>query len=150
LSLYPSSSLILSLQTRLKSAGSEHTFLEPLIALIVDRSAEPDLYWPTMLSTLIRARLIDYLYRIAVQALPSERDSMFAIVHRAKRDALTGIMRCFQEMLAVDVGCVGPEVLEGLECLEADTHLPVTIQWQARNTLDAWIKIVRPRVSVSQ
>ncbi|KAG8881827.1 hypothetical protein FRB97_009092 [Tulasnella sp. 331] len=120
--------------------ADSYGILEPLIALIVDRMAEPDPYWPTMLSALIEAGLIDYLMRIANLSLPPQEHALFRVVQGAKRDAVTGVLRCFEQMSVRDVSHIKWRIFSLLKQLMDDEFQPLAVQDLAKAALDTWDK----------
>ncbi|KAG8887833.1 hypothetical protein FRB98_008905 [Tulasnella sp. 332] len=125
------------LRLHLETADS-YEILEPLIALIVDRTAEPDPYWPTMLSALIKAGLIDYLMKIAVMTLPDQTSRSYRVVHASKRDAVTGVLRCFEQVPWKDIKHIKWHVFETLERLKEDEAQPLAVQDLAKAALATW------------
>ncbi|KAG8989914.1 hypothetical protein FRB94_013889 [Tulasnella sp. JGI-2019a] len=142
LSFFSPSIYIPMLRFYFEEAISERSYkiLEPLIALIVDHSppAEPDAFWPTMLRALIQAGLLNYLIRMAVLELPDLRDSLYRVVQGAKRDAVTGILRCFEQMPQTAPGHVVDDVFDTLRWLIEDEAQPMSVQHIARTALDTW------------
>lgn len=138
ISISPSTILIRMFRQQFESAGSSHSIMEALMALIVDHSVEPDVGWPAVLSVLIQAGVVDYLQRIAILPLPDERHATYRVVQDAKREALIGIVRCFEQMLAMDIGCIGPDVQSTLIALRKDESQPLSVQWQANHALETW------------
>ncbi|KAG8883798.1 serine/threonine-protein kinase HAL4/sat4 [Tulasnella sp. 332] len=124
-------SFIPMLRLNLEAAKSSHSFniVEPLVSLIVDRSAEPDLFWPKMLSALIEAGMVDYLMNVAVLSPPS---------HGVKRDAVTGVYRCFEQMAARDIQHIRWDVFPALEWLMKNEDQPISVQDLAKAALDIW------------
>lgn len=109
------------------------------MALIVDYSAQPNLHWPVMLSNLIQAGAIDYLHRIAILPLPDDmRDAKYRTRYEAKRDAVIGIGRCFEQMQAKDMRYVGMDVLAALEELRNDERVGESTRFGAGSALDKW------------
>ncbi|KAG8852230.1 hypothetical protein FRB96_008876 [Tulasnella sp. 330] len=150
LSLYPPPSFIPLLHKSFEDASGTNSFtiLEPLISLIVDHSAEPDLFWPTMRSALIEAGLVDYLMKMAVLPLPEQENALYRVVQGAKRDAVTGVYRCFEQMSARDVKHVEWRVFDMLEDLMMDEDQPLTVQDLARIALETWdgnMRGIRPQ-----
>ncbi|KAG8852237.1 hypothetical protein FRB96_008883 [Tulasnella sp. 330] len=137
LSLLPLSYFVSKLRLHLETADS-YEILEPLIALIVDRTAEPDPYWPTMLSALIKAGLIDYLMKIAVMTLPDQTSRSYRVVHASKRDAVTGVLRCFEQVPWKDIKHIKWHVFETLERLKEDEAQPLAVQDLAKAALATW------------
>ncbi|KAG8853765.1 hypothetical protein FRB96_008020, partial [Tulasnella sp. 330] len=88
LSFYPPQSFVPTLRQNFKTTSliNSHMILEPLIPLIVDRSAEPDRYWPVMLGALIQGALVDYLMKIAVLALPDQEHALYRVIQSSKRE----------------------------------------------------------------
>ncbi|KAG8980937.1 hypothetical protein FRB94_009318 [Tulasnella sp. JGI-2019a] len=119
------------------SSGSSK-ILEPLMALIVDHSADPDAFWPTMLSALIQAGLVDYLMSMAVSLLPGQGDRLYRVVQEAKRDAVTGVLRCFEQISQADSGNIGWGVFDALEQLIRDQAQPLPVQDIAKIALRTW------------
>lgn len=138
ISLSPSSTLIPILRQKFQSAGSSYSIMEALMALIIDHSVEPDIYWPTMISVLIQSGVVDYLQQVAALPLPEEANAKYRVVQDAKREALIGIVRCFEQMLAMDIGCIGPEVQMTLNTLRCDESQPLSVQWQANKAIETW------------
>lgn len=115
--------------------------LEPLISLIVDHSVARDSHWPTMLSALIQAGVVRYLVGVATLPLPLYSDGMlWRIIHNAKRDALIGIVWCFELMLAKDIARINRDALDALESLSADGRQPMSVQGQAKRAIETWDK----------
>jgi len=137
LSLYPSSSVVPHLTAQFASVNYIHA-LEPLMALIVDHSAEPDPYWATMVSVLMQSKAIPHLIECATRPLPKPEHSTFRLVKREKRDALIGIVRLFEQMSPADAGCVGIDVLVILQNLRDDTDQLASVQSLAGEALRVW------------
>ncbi|KAG8995241.1 hypothetical protein FRB94_009316 [Tulasnella sp. JGI-2019a] len=140
LSYYPPPTFIPTLQSRLVAAGlgGSYEILEPVLALIVDHSAEPDPYWPTMLSSLIQAGVVDYFTTMAMLALPDATHNLHRVVHKAKRDGVTGLLRCFEQMSVKDVKYVGWHVFNTLEHLVTGEAQSLSVQDLAKTTLKTW------------
>lgn len=59
-------------------------------------------------------------------------------VQNAKRDALIGIVRIFEQMLAKDLSYVPGTVLGDLKSLRDDLGEPMTVNKLAKNALETW------------
>lgn len=119
-------------------AGPSYLTIPSLIALIVDHSVAQDQHWPMMLSVLVQAGVVKYLRRIADLPLPPEQERPYRTIHNAKRDALIGVVRVFEQMQAKDIRYIGKDILDTLERLRADQSQPLTVQWQANEALKTW------------
>lgn len=142
LSLFPSSKVIPILRVHFVTAASSYNGLEAVVSLIVDHSVNPDPKWGNMLSILIQAGVVDHF--IAVATLPplGNPHPSYTIVEDAKRDALVGILWCFEQMLAKDIACVGWEVIAALVRLESSAVESFPTQWQAGECLKRWDRCV--------
>ncbi|KAG9000044.1 hypothetical protein FRB94_005673 [Tulasnella sp. JGI-2019a] len=140
LSLLSPSKFIPIFHKAFKAAISDGSYkiLEPLTALIVIHSAEPDAFWPTMLSALIQAGLVDYLVSVAAMEAPGQEDRLYRVVQEAKRDAVTGILRCFEQMSRTDSNIIGWKVFHVLEKLVRDEAQPLPVQDTAKIALRTW------------
>ncbi|KAG9028462.1 hypothetical protein FRB95_006494 [Tulasnella sp. JGI-2019a] len=123
-----------------KSAISDGSYqiLKPLIALIVNHSASPDAFWPTMLNALVQAGMVDYMMSTAVLMLPGQDDRLYRVVQDAKRDAVTGVLRCFEQIPQTDSGYIGWRVFDMLEQLITDEAQPLPVQDIAKIALRTW------------
>lgn len=111
------------------------------MSLIIDHSAERDVHWPEMLSILIQSGVTAHLRRVATLPMPEdERHSEYRDISRAKTDALVGLTRCFEQMLARDTVYVERMLRPVLRSLADDRNLPMTVQWQAARALEGWNK----------
>lgn len=140
LSMTPTHTSIPALRVHLQEAASERStgILEPIVALIVDHSRISDSYWPTLLSVLISAGVIDYFERIAALPLPDLAHATFRKVQEAKRDALTGMMRCFEQVSAEDRKLIPERLLGVLRSLATDETQPMLTQRLAHVALLKW------------
>lgn len=120
-------------------AACSRQILEPLLALIVDHSRRPDLFWPTMLSALISAGVLDYFYRVATLPLPNLAHAQYRNTSEAKRDALTGILRCLEQIHAADYQMVSEGLILTLRDLGMDVTQPIMIQNLAHAASLTWI-----------
>lgn len=98
-----------------QSADPNLKILEPLMSLIVDRSAAPNVRWSPFFSTMPETGLIDYLTTATGTPLPDLRRPDHHAIHETKRDAVIGIIRVFEQMLAGDTRHVRRKILETLE-----------------------------------
>jgi len=101
-----------------------------------------------MLSTLIRAGVIDYFAGVAERPLPEAKDRTFGYVRDAKREACIGIMRCFEQLLAKDIAFIKPDVFIVLQRLKRDPDQPLSVQFAANQALETWdrsLGSIRPR-----
>ncbi|KAG8988809.1 hypothetical protein FRB93_003962 [Tulasnella sp. JGI-2019a] len=140
LSLFSPSTFIPMFRNDFNCAISDGSYkiLEPLIALIVDHSMAPDSFWPTMLNALVQAGLIGYLMRVSVLELPDQEDRLYRVVQGAKRDAVTGVLRCFEQMPQADSCYIKWEVFDTLEKLIRDEAQPLPVQDIAKIALRTW------------
>lgn len=138
MSLFPTARILPLLHDHFQAAGTAWHGLEALMALVVDHSVDPDPYWPTMLSLLIQAGAVDYFIGIATSVLPDISHSTFRDVEDRKRDALIGVIWCFEQMLVKDIARIGWGVFDALKRLKANAGEPLAIQWQAGNALQRW------------
>lgn len=88
-----------------------------------------------MVSALIQAGVPTYFSRIAILDLPSHKHPQYHVIQRKKRDAVTGILRCFEQMTFQDFRFVNLEVFERLTELAWDVDQPFTVQSLARTAL---------------
>lgn len=124
------------------------SILEPLLALIVDHSSDPDRIWPTVLSRLMESGIMDYFCAIATLPLPQDRHPSFRDVQRAKRDGVTGILRCFEQITETDARMVSVVHLETLQTLIEEVGQPMLVQRLAEVALDVWTRCVSIRRNV--
>lgn len=145
LSLFPPEELVPFIRPFLTS-DTGGRLVEPLMALIVDHSRAhsigDDHQWPKMLSMLVQAEVIDYLIQVAAIPLPDLSCRDYTLVQDQKRDAATGIFRCFEQIQARDLSCVGVDIFKTLESLKTDKTQPLPVQWQAKNSLEVWDRFV--------
>ncbi|KAG9031563.1 hypothetical protein FRB95_002557 [Tulasnella sp. JGI-2019a] len=106
-----------------------------------------------MLSALIQAGLIDYLMKVVLLVLPDQAHNRYREVQGAKRDAVTGILKCFEQLSVKDVKYIGWDVFATLEELIRDEAQPFAVQGLAKIALEAWDESMdglRPRQSTSR
>lgn len=108
------------------------------MSLIVDHSKEGDRHWPAMLSNLIHGGITDYFIGVALLSVPDQRHPKYRDICRVKVDALTGLARCFEQILARDIACVRADVAEILGGLIDDENMPMLVQATAAWAIQVW------------
>lgn len=113
--------------------------VEPLLSTIVDRAAEPDAHWPSFLSALVQAGMVEVLARIALLPLPGDLGHPnYRKVQEAKRDALVAIVRALEQISTEDMSGIDTTVVEIFRRLATDEAEPLSVQWQAEAALKTW------------